>query len=264
MNYVYCFTNLINNKKYIGSTISKINIRYNQHMYNAFNTKSNKYNYPLYCAIRKYGINNFKFEILEQKDCSIEEIRQIEHNYIIKYNTLSPYGYNQTENTICPDSTHNPEIYKKISKTKREKAKNVAEVDKENKIIKIYRSIIDCAEQTGCDQRKIGSCCRGERHHTNNRRFYWIDKNGELIIPIYKGDSVYKGERDKTQIQSTSKKVAKIDLKTDEIIETYDTIALAARMNNCDASAISKVCKGIRNKCGNFKWKYIEKEENNE
>ena len=70
MNYIYCFTNLINNKKYIGSTISEINIRYNQHMYNAFNKNSDKYNYPLYCAIRKYGINNFKFEILEQKVCS--------------------------------------------------------------------------------------------------------------------------------------------------------------------------------------------------
>ena len=29
MNYIYCFTNLINQKKYIGSTINKPNIRYN-------------------------------------------------------------------------------------------------------------------------------------------------------------------------------------------------------------------------------------------
>lgn len=150
-----------------------------------------------------------------------------------------------------------------MSETKREKAKCVAEIDKNNNIIKIYRSIVDCAEQTGCDQRKIGSCCRGERHHTNNRKFCWIDENGQLIIPIYKGDSPYKGDKNKTQIQSTSKRVAKIDLKTNEIIEIYDTIALAARMNSCDSSAISKVCRGIRNQCGNFKWKYIEKEGEN-
>ena len=30
----------------------------------------------------------------------------------------------------------------------------------------------------------------------------------------------------------------------------------AAADNNCDASAISKVCNGKRNKCGGFKWKY--------
>lgn len=260
MNYIYCFTNLTNDKKYIGSTISEINIRYNQHMYNAFNKNSNKYNYPLYCAIRKYGINNFKFEILEQKECSEQEIREIEQQYIIKLNTLSPFGYNQTLNTQHP--INDITSYKKMSETKREKAKCVAEVDKNNNIIKIYRSIIDCAEQTGCDQRKIGSCCRGERHHTNNRKFYWIDENSKLIIPIYKGDNQFKGEKNKTQIQSTSRRVAKIDLQTNEIIEIYDTIALAARMNNCDSSAISKVCRGLRNKSGNFKWKYIEKEDN--
>ena len=229
-------------------------------MYNAFNENSNKYNYPLYCAIRKYGINNFKFEILEQKECSEQEIREIEQQYIIKLNTLSPFGYNQTLDTQHP--INDIALYKRISETKREKAKYVAEVDKDNNIIKIYRSIVDCAEQTGCNQRKIGSCCRGERHHTNNRKFYWIDENNKLIIPIYKGENQYKGEKNKTQIQSTSRKVAKIDLQTNEIIEIYDTIALAARMNNCDSSAISKVCRGMRNKCGNFKWKYIEKEDN--
>jgi hypothetical protein len=51
--------------------------------------------------------------------------------------------------------------------------------------------------------------------------------------------------------------VAKINKDTNEIIEIYDTIALAARENNCDNSAISKVCNGTRNSCGGFKWKYI-------
>lgn len=149
-----------------------------------------------------------------------------------------------------------------MSETKREKAKCVAEVDKNNNILTIYRSIVDCAEVTGCDERKIGSCCRGERHTTNGRRFYWINENNQLIIPTYKGDTSYKGDPNKTQIQSNSKRVAKIDLDTNEIIEVYDTIALAARQNNCDSSAISKVCRGIRNKCGGFNWKYYNGKEN--
>ena len=51
--------------------------------------------------------------------------------------------------------------------------------------------------------------------------------------------------------------MAKIDLNTNEELATYDTIALAARENQCDASAISKVCKGLRNKVKGFGWKYV-------
>ena len=93
MNYIYCFTNLINNKKYIGSTISQPNIRYNQHIYNATHETSHQYNYPLYQAIRKYGIENFSFEIIEQKDGSEFEIRQLEQKYIIQLNTCTAFAF---------------------------------------------------------------------------------------------------------------------------------------------------------------------------
>lgn len=254
MKTIYSFLNLINNKRYIGSTINEPKIRYKQHLYHVYHEDSeNKYLYPLYCAIRKYGEENFKFEILEQLECSEEELRIKENEYIEKFNTLTPNGYNQTFDTLHPINDIN--TYKKISETKREKAKEVAEVDKDNNILKIWRSIIDCAEETKLDERKIASVCRGERLTTGNRKFYWI-VNNELQIPKYKRD-YYKGNKGTTQIQSDSKKVAKIDINTNQIIKIYDTIALAARENNCDNSAISKVCRKERNKCGGFKWEYV-------
>ena len=79
------------------------------------------YNYPLYNSIRKRGIENYKFEIIFEKDCTEKEIREIEHNYIIKYNTLFPNGYNQTTDTLN-SPTINPKIAIKISETKREKS----------------------------------------------------------------------------------------------------------------------------------------------
>lgn len=255
MKTIYCFTNLINNKKYIGSTINDPKIRYNQHIRRAnYKDKRGQYKYPLYSAIRKYGLENFKFEILLQKDCSEEEIREIEKDYILKYNSVVPNGYNQTTDTAHPINDKN--TYKKISKTKREKAKEVAEVDKELKILKKWRSIVDCAEDTMLNEKKIAAVCRGERRATGNRIFYWIDNDNNLIIPNYKRDA-YKGEKGTTQVQSSSKRVAKIDLKTNEILEIYDTIALAARENNCDNSAISKVCRKQRNKCGGYRWEYL-------
>jgi group I intron endonuclease len=254
-NTIYCFTNKINDKKYIGSTVVEPNIRYNQHIYCATHEENNKYNYPLYQAIRKYGIENFTFEIIEQKECTEEEIRLLEHEYIIQFNTVAPNGYNQTDNTTHPLNA--PETYQKMKETKRENAKRVAEIDNNNNVLQVWRSIIDCYEDTGINATHIASCCRGERHTVSQRRFAWLDDNNNVIIPKYIGDT-YKGAPGTTQVQSKSKKVAKIDLKTNMILATYDTVALAARENQCDASGICKVCNGKRNQCGNFKWKYIE------
>ena len=255
MSYIYCFTNLINNKKYIGSTIQPYSIRYKQHLYNAKSENSDKYMYPLYCAIRKYGIENFSFEILEEYNGSYQELLEIESNYIINLNTLVPNGYNQTADTQHPSVDSN--ICKKVSETKREQAKRVMMMDRNGEnILGIYRSIVDCAEATGLNEKKIAACCRGERLTTGEKIFYWLDDNDNLIIPEYKRD-MYKGEKGTTQIQSTSRKVAQINLETGEQIKTYDTIALAARENSCDASAISKVCRGLRNKAKGYGWKYV-------
>lgn len=241
MKYIYCFTNLINGKKYIGSTISTPGHRLQQHLYNA-REHNEKSDYPLYQAIRKYGIENFNFEVLESKDCSEEEIREIEHQYILKYDCISPNGYNQTDDTKHPLMT--PEIIAKVSNTKRENAKRVG-VFKDDKLIEIYRSATDCAEALNIDAKKISACCRGERAKVDDLCFHWMNDDDTPNIVTYTRS--YKGEAGTTQIQSRSKKVAKIDLQTGEILDIYDTIALAARENNCDSSGISKVCRGLRN-----------------
>ena len=256
---VYCFTNLINGKKYIGSTIQPLNIRYNQHIYNATHQNAYQYNYPLYGAMRKYGFENFDFSVLCQKECTEEEIRVIEKNYIQSLNTIAPNGYNQTTDTAHP--INDIVTYEKIRTTKREKAKQVAQIDKNQNIIKIFRSIIDCAEELKLDEKKIAACCRGERRSTQSKYFCWIDAESNLLIPEYSRDK-YKGDPGTTQKQITNREVAKIDKDTNEVLAIYDSIALASRENACDSSGISKVCQGKRSSCGGFKWKYIEIKEN--
>lgn len=256
MKYIYCFINLINGKMYIGSTIQEPNIRYNQHIYNSKHQSSNKYNYPLYQAFRKYGLENFEYKILFSKECSEQEIRQIEHDFIVKYNTLSPKGYNQTLNTEHP--INDKLSYQKMSNTKREQAPEVVETNEEGtKILQIFRSASDCAENTGLDIKKIGACCRGERKSTQNRFFHWLDKNNNIIIKKYNRDP-YKGAKGTTQKQKTNRLVGKYDLKTNELLDKYESIALAARENNCDASGISKTCRGKRSYCGGFIWRYLD------
>lgn len=52
--YIYQYTNLINNKKYIGQT-NNFQRRVNEHKSASFNPNSINYDDKLHQAIRKYG-----------------------------------------------------------------------------------------------------------------------------------------------------------------------------------------------------------------
>lgn len=86
---IYKITNQINQKCYIGQSIN-IESRWVHHK--NYNKKYSKY--PLYLAFKKYGINNFSFEIIEE--CLPEELDEKEQFYIKYYNSYKN-GYNQDE-----------------------------------------------------------------------------------------------------------------------------------------------------------------------
>ena len=89
---IYKITNMINGKSYIGQS-TDINRRWKREKDDSINTNSHSYDYPLMKAFRKYGIDNFNFEIIEE--CKIEELNQREMYWIEFYNTFFK-GYNQT------------------------------------------------------------------------------------------------------------------------------------------------------------------------
>lgn len=95
---IYKITNQINNKVYIGQT-QDIERRFRQHHTEPFNENSTTYNVLLYRAIRKYGIENFSFEIIEQ--CNQEALDCREKYWIAYYKSYihapNAWGYNMTE-----------------------------------------------------------------------------------------------------------------------------------------------------------------------
>ena len=82
---IYLVTNEINGKQYIGFTNKTLNERRKNHIKSSKNGKTHFYN-----ALNKYGIDNFKWEIIDENG-----MYDMEKYYIKKYNTFKS-GYNMT------------------------------------------------------------------------------------------------------------------------------------------------------------------------
>lgn len=90
---IYKITNLINGLSYIGQA-KNINIRWRNHKSDCYNGSDESERNPLYQDIRKYGLENFSFEVIEE--CKVSELDEKERYWIKYYNTFYA-GYNRTE-----------------------------------------------------------------------------------------------------------------------------------------------------------------------
>ena len=89
MAYIYKITNTINGKMYIGKTEQTIEKRFQQHCSDSQREGMN--NRPLYKAMRKYGVEFFSIEEIEQT----EQPEERETYWIEFYGTFKN-GYNAT------------------------------------------------------------------------------------------------------------------------------------------------------------------------
>ena len=91
MGYIYKIQNLINDNVYIGQTVKTVEKRFQQHR--------NNYDKPyfsqltLYKAFKKYGLENFSFETIEEVPNELLDERE---KYWIDYYDSYKNGYNMT------------------------------------------------------------------------------------------------------------------------------------------------------------------------
>ena len=127
---VYCYTNKINGKKYIGQVCSKVNTlstRHKRHM---------KGSLLIDKKLREYGEDNFVLEIIHI-GYDYKEMNYFESFYIKYYNTivLNNHGYNISKgqngnNTLCGKTDEELKIiHKKISEA--HKGKKLSEKTKQ-------------------------------------------------------------------------------------------------------------------------------------
>ena len=158
---VYCITNLINNKKYIGITSRSIVIRFQEH---CSHNQSLVYN-----AIKKYGKENFKIEILKD-NIHKDDVDKRERYFIELYNTLVPNGYNLSTGGIS-NKDLSDETKQRLSKMnmgiRNPRCKNyILQIDKDTKeILNKFGSAREAARFLGNESKNvnINYCLRGKQ-----------------------------------------------------------------------------------------------------
>jgi group I intron endonuclease len=109
MGYIYKITNTINDMVYVGQTReATIEKRFTNHTKKSSNCRYLK------SAINEYGKDKFKISII--CICFDEDLDTYEKEYISKFNSLIPSGYNLKYGGQC-QSRHSEETKKKISES---------------------------------------------------------------------------------------------------------------------------------------------------
>lgn len=260
---IYKITNLINGKIYVGQSID-ITDRWKQHIYKAFNHNERAFDSPIHQAFRKYGKDNFRFEVLEE--CSANELDNRERYWIKKLNSLSPNGYNispggqkfKRKERKCKQcreviysryATLCPECLLKLNTTvfpyKPEGLSNEEKIFYAKQIIDLgFTKFAEQYQRTGTAAQKW--CRKIGIPHLKKELIEWY--NSQMgIIP----------EKKKAQ----KKPVYQIDKETGKIIARFESanqagLAMGARKGN----HISEACNGKLPTAYGYIWKYVTEE----
>lgn len=185
---VYCITNKINNKSYIGIS-HDIAKRWRGHIYESQCYSGKSYEKALYRAFRKYGIDNFDFKILEE--CENIEIASNKEVYWINILDTKNNGYNEIEGGLgCSDRKGDNNGRAKLT---------------EEDVIKIRT-----ARKNKENRREV------YEKYGNNITFQsfinvWQGVNWKHIMPeIYTSEAIIKEERNKERARGSQKSNTKL------------------------------------------------------
>ena len=170
MYYIYCYTNKINQHKYVGQT-NNLKRRIREHRSCAFNENASSYNDLIHKKIRQYGEENFDIEVLEKiYTTDIEIVNEREIYWIDKKESFcgTGKGYNSTRGGF------NSEHAQQLSKEQIEEIKNK---------IKQGINYLDLQKEYSVSASFISSFNQGV--------YYYDEKEDYPLFKYYKSDEDY-------------------------------------------------------------------------
>lgn len=226
-------------KQYVGQTICKdVERRWSQHR-KCDGKTIGRY---LLAAYNKYGIENFKFQII--CICFDEDCNKFEEEYVNKFNTLVPNGYNLRAGGM--NSKQHPEsIRLRVEKNKGIKYGPLSENTK--------KKLSD--GRLGNKNPNFGKKITKERQTKLSERMkkIWQKRREDNTFESHVSSNFIKGN-----ISVNRKKVGKYDDSGNLLIE-YESTIEAGLQTGILHSTIAKVCRGVKyyKKAGGFVWKFI-------
>jgi group I intron endonuclease len=269
MGFIYKITNLVSKKCYIGETKEDTpEKRWKGHIQSIKRSEGCP---ALKCAIKKYGIEKFKFEVLII--CFDEDRFIYEKEYIKKYNCQVPNGYN-----ILPGGegggflgkTHSKETKKKIGESKKcfiQNNPNHFETYREKlkesmKKVDISSAVKNSEKfQKAVKEGRIGGNFHKEGKPSEetkkkiresvNKYYSNLDNNAKKI-------NIEKHREAMTK--ASGRKIAQYR-KDNVFVKEYISIAEASRLSNVKKPNIQQVLSGNTKTAGGFIWKYADNSE---
>lgn len=291
---IYKITNKMNQKIYIGQALDILS-RWRQHSIQYLN-KNNKisYNCIFYKALRKYGIDNFSFEILEV--CNEAMLNDKESFYINKYRTYVGFedcnGYNMTLGGNNSTITNKKKIVQySLNGEKIAEFNSISEAKRQTGVIHIFEVLQHKRRSSGgflwsyenelpheyyeyipVQSKKIVQydlkgnfiCCYNsikeavEKTGLTSLSYCLRNKNPKVgnFLWSYEGQDI--PEYTNKHKLANRKKVFQYD-ENWNLLQIFNSVTEATKLTGI--KNISACCRGTREKAGGYKWSYTLKKE---
>lgn len=233
MQGIYLILNKMNQHCYIGQSVD-IEDRWRKHRSVAFNEPTNReYQYPLYRAFRKYGLENFEFIVLEELSNATPE--ELLNREIFWYNVL-----NNEYNQIHPSKKYD-----------NKQGIFVCQINKKTlKLIKTYSSQKEAARAVNGVSNVIKSVLKKKKLSAYG--YYWCYLN-EL--------ENFKEPKPKNQnydlwLKRKNLNIAQFDPEYKKIINIFESTHQAANSVGCSGSSIQNAINNNQQFAG-YLWQYV-------
>lgn len=272
MGYIYKITNIVNGKCYIGVTTMSIpEKRWSHHR----NSLKSKVGCPaLKASMNKHGIKNFKFEVLII--CFNEDAFRYEKEYIKKYNSIIPNGYNMNAGGTLGETRkgvkHTPETLLKIKEGRRkfkEANPNHYETYRERhqatmKTVNVALCMKNSEKyQKAKQEKRLGVYSHKNRNNNGKLAEDTKEKIKNSVIKYYEQNGVRSMKNDviekhRIAMAKASGKSVSQYTKDGIFIKEYISISAAERELNVKKGNISHVLSGRYKLAYGFIWKNTE------